>query len=382
MKEFNITSLCIQEKHYTADITNKVGEAVALIKKGKYFTINQARQYGKTTIIHQIYLSLKKEYLVIEISFEGLGSDDFSSESRFCRCFIHLIGKKLRFNGVSEPVVHKWLKMTEDAGYEADSIVGISEKITELVNSINKEVVLMIDEVDKISNHETFINFLGMLRLKYIEREKSMDQTFKSVVLAGVYDVKNLKLKLLPHEDKKYSSPWNIAANYTADLSFNPEEIAVMIKEYETDWQTGMDIIEISRLLFDYTSGYPFLVSRLGMIIHEDCQRDWTTDGIENAAGILLMESNTLFDDLFKNLENNPLLYELIFDVLFNNVRVMFTLDNPAINKASMYAIIRNEKGMIRIHNKIFEIRIYNYFISKLQTDRWLPIIKSSILSN
>ena len=45
------------------------------------------------------------------------------------------------------------------------------------------------------------------------------DETFQSVILAGVYDVKTLKLKLHPQEEMKYNSPWNIAVDFQMEMS-------------------------------------------------------------------------------------------------------------------------------------------------------------------
>lgn len=70
----------------------------------------------------------------------------------------------------------------------------------------------MIDEVDKSSDNQIFLSFLGLLRAKYLEQQKGQDHTFQSVILAGVYDIKNLILKLHPGQEAKYNSPWNIAA--------------------------------------------------------------------------------------------------------------------------------------------------------------------------
>ena len=75
------------------------------------------------------------------------------------------------------------------------------------------EVLLFIDEVDKSSDNQMFLNFLGILRELYLERAMGTI-TFKSVILASVYDIKNLKLKLRPKEERKYNSPWNIAADF------------------------------------------------------------------------------------------------------------------------------------------------------------------------
>ena len=47
-----------------------------------------------------------------------------------------------------------------------------------------------------------------MLRDLFMKRvDKGMNLTFHSVVLAGVYDVKNLKLKIRPEVEKKKQLP-------------------------------------------------------------------------------------------------------------------------------------------------------------------------------
>ena len=51
----------------------------------------------------------------------------------------------------------------------------------------------MIDEVDSASNNQVFLDFLAQLRAQYIERD--IQPTFRAVILAGVYDVKNLRRK-------------------------------------------------------------------------------------------------------------------------------------------------------------------------------------------
>ncbi len=48
-----------------------------LIDKGSYFTINRARQYGKTTTLQAIRRRLSGKYLIIKTSFEGVGDLSF-----------------------------------------------------------------------------------------------------------------------------------------------------------------------------------------------------------------------------------------------------------------------------------------------------------------
>ncbi|MCP5053334.1 MAG: AAA family ATPase, partial [bacterium] len=80
-REFNITGLCLPEKHFMADRSDRIKEVVRLAEKGKYFTINRPRQYGKTTVLFQVEKELAKmDYLVISLNFQEVGESMFSSE--------------------------------------------------------------------------------------------------------------------------------------------------------------------------------------------------------------------------------------------------------------------------------------------------------------
>ncbi len=68
-----------------------------------------------------------------------------------------------------------------------------------------KPIVMMIDEADSASNNQVFIDFLAQLRQYYLARNDM--PAFHSVIFAGVYDIKNLKLKIRPDADHQYNSP-------------------------------------------------------------------------------------------------------------------------------------------------------------------------------
>ena len=80
MKKFNVTGLCIPEEDYMVDIRAKIGQIIMLIDERCYFTINRARQFGKTTVLVALERALKNTYTTASISFEGLGDASFSSE--------------------------------------------------------------------------------------------------------------------------------------------------------------------------------------------------------------------------------------------------------------------------------------------------------------
>lgn len=359
MKRFNVTGLCIPKKHYMVDISEKVDTIVAdYINQGAYFTINRARQFGKTTTLNQIEERLKDSSLVISISFEA-ADDLFDSKRDFVNGFLMKTARMMRFHGVDEQIVAQWEKEVDDRlPFEK-----LDTRITWLCSTVKQDVVLIIDEVDRNSDNQIFLAFLGLLRNKYLLRDSGKDVTFQSVILAGVYNVKNLKLKLRPEEERKYNSPWNVAVDFRVDMSFSAQEIAKMLAEYSTDTGVVMDLQSVSEKIHFYTNGYPFLVSWICKWIDETGGREWTAEGVERAENELLKSDNTLFDDMVKNVENNKELKKVITAVLLEGGKVSFAKSNPAIDLGMMFGILKERNGTAAIANVVFETFLYNHLI-------------------
>lgn len=349
------------------DISNKLEQIKELIDNEFYFTINKPRQYGKTTTLNKLSHFLKEDYLIIDISFEGIGDKVFESEKDFSKVFLELMSESIQFSNEKES--KEILSLKENV----EDIKGLSKAITTFIKESQRGVVLIIDEVDKSSNNQLFLSFIGMLRNKYLAREIGKDFTFKSVILAGLYDVKSLKVKIRNEEEAKYNSPWNIAVDFNVDMSFSSKEISTMLKEYCTENSVSMDIDKLSDEIYFFTSGYPFLVSRLCQIIDEKIcggdKKSWNIKAVQEAVKMLLEEKNTLFDSLIKNLENNKELYDYIEDIIVRGNDKSFNSDNPLIELGMIYGYFKNIDGKVKISNKIFAERIYNYMVSKLENN-------------
>lgn len=359
-RKFNTTGVCVPHLHYMVDINNKIMQIKSMIYRGDYFVINRPRQYGKTTTMYMLEQELKDEYLVLSISFEGIGDKIFENESEFALSFFKLLAKAAKFQDI------EMSKFMVQLSNRINNFDELSEVITELIENSKKEIILFIDEVNKSSNNQLFMSFLGMLRNKFLLRQQGKDKTFYSVILAGVYDIKNLKIKISQDDEKKYNSPWNIAVNFKVDMSFNANEIETMLKEYSQDRNISMDIKEISEYIYFYTNGYPFLVSKMCQIIDES-QLVWNEENINKAVKELLQENNTLFDDLVKNIENNREFREYTFDLIINGTEKTFNIHNPLINLGVIFGYFKNVDSRVKISNRIFEQMLYNYFSSKLE---------------
>lgn len=294
-KRFNIAGTCIPQKHYMADTSEKLSRMIRLIEQESYFMFNRARQYGKTTTLMLLWSRLKEKYVVINISFEGMGMDAFGSEDAFVRRFCGRVEKNLRLSGYSEAKQNIW-KCT--AGKE------------------------------------------------------------------------NLKLKLRPDEERKYNSPWNIAVDFPIDMSLSVPEISSMIREYEEEQEFTIAAEDVACEIRRYTSGYPFLVSLIclwmdervsGELSLKDC---WTPRGVRAAAREILKGTNPLFDDMIKNLENNPKFRSFVEGILFHGNQIPYKVSNTEINLGVTFGIIGEKEGLCKISNIMFETYIYDHFIA------------------
>ncbi len=373
-RRFNDTGVCVPERHYMADISKKVKDIRDMVVQGDYFVINRPRQYGKTTTVYMLTLLLKETegYFPIKLSFEGLGSEIFRSEKAFIEVFLLQLKNVFRLAGDKE------LETFIGQATGITSIYLLGMLLSEMVTKIGQKVVLIVDEVDKSTGNQLFLDFLGMLRDKYLKTVQGEDISFHSVILVGVHDIKSLKIKLRPEEDGKYNSPWNIAVDFKVDMKFDAAEIATMLTAYGKDKKNALEpgsIEELSRELFQYTSGHPYLVSKLCKIIDEELKVNeegeaWAHGHIDRAFRRLVGEgyTTTNFDEIIKNLENNKDLYDLVFKIIMDGEKKTFNIGNPVISLGVQQGILADAPGNVAVHNKIYKQRIYNYMTSKIDT--------------
>ena len=352
------------------DLSAKVAGIRKMVDAGEYFTINRARQYGKTTTLTALKKNLLDEYAVLFLDFQGIGNAGFSTEEIFVQEFCRLVWNRRNRNAViPENVLEKIRKWKESADPKI-RLGELFDALAEWCEQSERKVVLIIDEVDSVTNNQVFLDFLAQLRDRYISRDTDGLAAFQSVILAGVTDVKHLKRKLRPDDVTKENSPWNIAADFTIDMSLSEEGIKGMLEEYEADCHTGMDTGFMAKQIREYTNGYPFLVSRICQLIDEKVCRTmepakaWAGRGIDEAVKLLLSENNTLFQSLTKNLDSYPVLKASIRSILMEGTKLTYNAQQDDIVQMQMYGLIRNDHGTVRVANRIFETMLYNLFLS------------------
>ena len=374
---FNVSAACKPELHYMVDITDRLKQIRSMVDAGQYFTINRARQYGKTTTLRALGRFLKEDYLVISLDFQKeMSAAKFCNEhafsEAFAKSFLMKIEGEREFARDGFKNVLEDFKMSLQRDEGGLDLVELFRYLSAVCREAEKPIVLMIDEADSAANNQVFIDFLAQLRGYYIDRDETA--TFCSVILAGVHDVKNLRWKLRRQEEHQVNSPWNIAADFLVDMSFSAMDIEGMLEEYERDWETGMDTGAMAERIFEYTSGYPYLVSRLCKLMDErvagrgnfqDKRDAWTREGFLEAVKLLLGERNTLFDSLAGRLRRDPALRDLLRGVIFQGKSLIYSPLSLPVEMAETFGFFKNENGMCMIANRIFEMVLYNMFLSE-----------------
>ncbi len=376
MKVFNTTAVCIASEHYMVDLTERVKEIKKLVDAKKYFTINRARQYGKTTTLAALDRYLSAQYDVISLDFQDMTEGSFLDENAFVRGFAQVMCDTR--DAIEIPFPDEYYDACQKLAAEDRTLVmnDIFRIFDRWCKQNPKPIVLIIDEVDTASNNQVFLDFLGKLRSNYLKRAKNPRyKTFHSVILAGVTDIKHLKSKIRPEEEGKESSPWNISADFNIDMSLSEIDIKGMLDEYEADHHTGMDTAEMASLIRSQTSGYPFLVSRICQLIDERVMQTvkpseaWSREGFNAAIRLLLSENNTLFQTLTKNLNNFPRLRNAIRSILMEGTKLTYNAQQDAIVQMAMYGLIKNDHNTVRVANTIFEMLLYNLFLSDAELE-------------
>lgn len=368
---FNTEGQCQPGIHYMVRLDERLAKIKQLyVDKGKYFIINRGRQYGKTTTLMELQEYLKDQYIVVFVDFQDMSTASFEDESTFCVSFAEVFIRAIK--GRAEGLggeVQKLELLTSGGSLHMNKLFMILSGICE---AAPQPIVLMIDEVDSAANNQVFIDFLATLRGYYLKRNNR--PTFHSVILAGVYDIKNLKLKIRPEDEHQYNSPWNIAAKFNLDMSFSADQIAAMLQEYESDSHTGMDIDAVAKCIYGYTSGYPYLVSAICKMLDEefpekedfaDPSKAWTREGIAEAVKMMLKENTTLFDNMVKQLDMFPDLRSMIKDILYQGKQIPFSPLVKSMNLGMMFGYLKEQNGHIAVANRIFEMALLNMFIAE-----------------
>ena len=155
-----------------------------------------------------------------------------------------------------------------------------------------------------------------------------------------------------------------LAADFDVDMSFSVKDVAGMLREYEADHATGMDVTAVAREICNWTGGYPFLVSRVCQLV-DGRHLGWDHAGVNEAVRLLLAQGNALFESLVGKLDAYPGLKTVLRAILMDGRSFAYNPDQEEIVQLTMYGFVTDRGGRLVVANRIFETRLYNLFLSE-----------------
>ena len=241
----------------------------------------------------------------------------------------------------------------------------LRRKVRELCGAADRPIVLLVDDVDCAADHEAFRNLLDTLRSNFLSAHSGTEACFQSVILAGVEDVRIPRASLLPPGHAERFGPWNIADDLNVDLKLSVEEIAGMLRAYESDHHTGMDVPAVSGELRRLTSGHPYVISWLCDWLHRSGPSSWTATGVEEAGNAFLRSDCVLLMRMREIVNNSPGLKDALAGILLYDSQYTFEPALPRIEAGILSGILaEGSLNHIEIASPLFRDWLSRYCIS------------------
>lgn len=334
-REFNTFGPVKPTLHYHVNRVAVKSEIRQKIEKGRYFTLNAARQTGKTTLFREVMaeLTAEKAYCAILLTFEGLRQHP---PARF-------------YERLGEIIQQHFLAHQESLPNEI-TLRDHGDFSTWLINmgqQLKQPVILIIDEFDAIAP-ELAEPLLAIFREMYHYRYEPTFPVIQSIILVGVRNIPALL--------GGSQSPFNIADQYEVPY-FTAEETTTLLSQHSAETGQPFDPAVLTAI-YRETEGQPFLVNRLGQLLTQTIvpQRTETItpNHFNRALTDLLAENNTHFASMTaKATPHRSVLLPLLF---YDERRSKFR--DPVTQELLMCGILRrvreNNFWVARLANPIY----------------------------
>jgi len=324
---FNTSGPNRADEHYTIFRNNSINKGIDLVRKERYFTIWAPRQTGKSTFFRQLATELEKiDYKVAHINFENYKIEPLTS-------FLNRLTRNLK------------------EFWEIDCTKKTIGEIFEYLEIIrDKKFVLIIDEVEGI-NSDYLGNFLHAIRNAYHSRQ---NHCLKSVILVGVANISGII--------QDNASPFNIADNLDINF-FTKEEVFELLEQHETETSQKFET-KVKEKIYEITAGQPGLVNGFAYQLVEKFKNKQVID-YDDYIKIENWYLKRAIDKNIGNIVNKAKFHRrFVENILFNEVKVEFTIENEIIKYLFTQGVINEDKnGFVEFWVPLYKKRLFDAFI-------------------
>ena len=314
MRFFNTEGPVRSEDHYAIPPLKRgnVGEILQLIRDKRYFVLHAPRQTGKTSALIALRDLLNSgegaldggatngagDFRCVNVNVEvGQVARDDTAEG--VRAILSGLASSARLLGDDFPK-RTWPGIFEQSGPND----ALKDLLIEWCLANPTPLVLLIDEIDSLVG-DTLLSVLRQLRAGYEHRPRGFPQ---SIVLCGVRDIRDYRIRSSTGEVVAGGSPFNVAAKSLRLGDFTRKETRHLMVQHTLE--TGQRFTPAARkAVWEQTRGQPWLVNALcaGACFDSEAGRDRSraidVEDINTAREELILSRRTHLDQLAHKLE-------------------------------------------------------------------------------
>ncbi len=309
MRFFNTEGPVRPKDHYAIPPLERgnADEILRLIRNKRYFVLHAPRQTGKTSALIALRDLLNSgggapegggNFRCVDVNVE-VGQVARDDTARGMRAILSSLASSARLLGDDFPK-RTWPGVFERSGPDD----ALKELLIEWCLANPTPLVLLVDEIDSLVG-DTLLSVLRQLRAGYQQRPRGFPQ---SVVLCGVRDIRDYRIRSSSGEVVAGGSPFNVAAKSLRLGDFTRRETRRLMLQHVLE--TGQRFTPAARrAVWEQTKGQPWLVNALcaGACFDSDAGRDRSrTIGVEDvnaAREELILSRRTHLDQLAHKLE-------------------------------------------------------------------------------
>ena len=304
MRFFNVAGPVRPDDHYAIPPLERVDvdELLGLIRAKQYFVLHAPRQTGKTSALIALRDLLNSgkagHFRCVDVNVE-VGQVARDDTARGMRAILGSLAENAQELGDDYP---------EEVWPDILAKVGPDDALKRLLarwcRADPTPLVLLVDEIDSLVG-DCLLSVLRQLRAGYQRRPESFPQ---SVVLCGVRDIRDYRIRSSTGEVIAGGSPFNVAAKSLRMGDFSEAETRALMAQHTGETGQRFSAAALDSV-WAQTQGQPWLVNALcaGACFDNKAGRDRSraieVDDVYAAREELIVSRRTHLDQLAHKLE-------------------------------------------------------------------------------
>jgi hypothetical protein len=282
----------------------RLPDAHALIERKFYFILHAPRQSGKTTFLENLTddINSKGKMYALTVCLSALQSS-YDREVGLNDVIDQLNEAMLSSQvEIFHQKVYAYNKLAKMAG----PTVMVKRFLNLLCEDLDKDLVIFFDEADCLQE-APLMPFLSQIRDGYNMRHKKGNNFPRSMVMAGMRDIRDYLSQVRPDEQSKgIASPFNVKKDALTLSNFTKEQIRDLYGQHTEATGQIFDESSVAQAWY-WSEGQPWLVNALAYhVVDKELQNDYSvtiaSQHIDQAAHSLILSKDTHFDSLQKRL--------------------------------------------------------------------------------